>query len=183
MMALLGSTATRTAGTPPVRSLLTLTTSGSLARAASMASLACLMASGESPLTTMLRPPPPPKLCPGPTAMSNPSAVAGSRAVSSSLVLASRSVVGTRRTVIWALLPERPWNAAWSVWAPVSASPGMLVWTSFTSGSAMSSVSTCSVRASTASEDAPAGGDTVTARIASLPVSRNWVGMLGDERQ
>ena len=143
-----------------------------------MASLACLIPAGSSPLTTMDRPPPPSKLCPAPTAMSKPSVAAGLRVVSrSSLVLASRSVSGCSRTVSWALLPERPWNAAWRVWAPVSAAPGMLVWTSSTSSSARSRSSTCWVRARTASDDAPAGGDTVTARMASLPVSMNWVGI------
>ena len=109
------------------------------------------MAAGESPLTTMRQASAAAEalLRPDRDRRSRPPWPAA-RAASSSLVLASRSVSGTRRTVIWALLPERPWKAAWSVWAPVSASPGMLVWTSFTSGSASSSCSTCSVRASTA---------------------------------
>ena len=66
---------------------------GLVARApATMASLACLMAAGSSPLTTTESPPPPPKLWPAPTAISKPSALAGASVASSSLVLASRSV-------------------------------------------------------------------------------------------
>ena len=49
------------------------------------------------------------------------------------------------------------------VWKPASPSPGMLVWTGSTLGSASRIVSAWIARSRTASDEAPAGGATVTA--------------------
>ena len=92
---------------------------------------------------------------------------------------AVRSTSGARRTVIRALLAGRPLEAAMMVWKPASPSPGMLVWTSSTLGSVSRMVSASVARSSTACDDAPAGGATVTARIFSEPALMNCVGRSG----
>ena len=90
-----------------------------------------------------------------------------------------RSTSGARRTVIRALFAGRPLDAAMIVWKPASPSPGMLVWTSSTLGSVSRMVSAWIARSRTASDEAPAGGATVTARIFSDPALMNWVGRSG----
>ena len=92
---------------------------------------------------------------------------------------AVRSTSGARRTVIRALLAGRPLEAAMIVWKPASPSPGMLVWTSSTLGSVSRIVSASVARSSTACDEAPAGGATVTARIFSEPALMNCVGRSG----
>ena len=73
----------------------------------------------------------------------------------------------------------RPNWAARIVWKPASPSPGRLVATSSTSGSARRISSACSARSSTCSELAPLGGAIVTWTIFSEPESMNAVGSSG----
>ncbi len=94
-------------------------------------------------------------------------------------VVASTSAVSLSRTVIVALLAARPWRADWKTCELVSPSAGMLVWTSSTSGSARRIVSAWMVRARTAAELAPVGGETVTTSVFSEPALMNWVGSSG----
>ena len=78
-----------------------------------------------------------------------------------------------------ALLEARPAKAAWSAWAPVSASPGMVDCTSSTSALARRISSASRVRSWTPAVDAPCGGETVTARKFSPPASMKAVGSSG----
>ena len=83
------------------------------------------------------------------------------------------------RTVIVALLAGRPLCAAMIVWKLVSPSPGMLVWTSSTSGSAMTISSAAIATSRTDSDEAPVGGAMLTWTSFSPPGSMNWVGSSG----
>ena len=78
-----------------------------------------------------------------------------------------------------ALLAGRPLSAAVTVPKLVSPSPGTLVWTVSTSGSARRIVSASIARSRTASELVPAGGATVIWRIFSEPALMNCVGRSG----
>ena len=85
--------------------------------------------------------------------------------------------------MIVALFAGRPLCAATMVWKLVSPSPGMVVWTSSTSGSASRIASASMACSRTASDDVPDGGAMLTWRIFSEPALMNWVGRQRDERQ
>ncbi len=143
------------------------------------ASVATATSSGFSELTTTLR-----LFEENPavwaTATSKPSVLTGAREVDSCWAYTVRSVTSSlRRTVSVALLAGRPLSAAVTVPKLVSPSPGTLVWTTSTSGSASRISSASIARSRTASELVPAGGATVTARIFSEPALMNWVGRSG----
>ena len=87
-----------------------------------------------------------------------------------------RSTSGVSRTVSVALLAGRPLSAAVTVPKLVSPSPGTLVWTCSTSGSARRIVSASTALARTAAELVPAGGAIVTCSSFSEPALMNWVG-------
>ena len=81
--------------------------------------------------------------------------------------------------MIRALFAAWPCCAARTVWKPVSPSPGTVVATSSTSGSAIRISSAFAACSSTCSEPAPIGGATVTWAIFSEPESMNDVGRSG----
>ena len=149
------------------------------ARAFITSSVATATAAGSSPLMTMLRPL---EVKPAvwATATSKPSVLTGASACREVLgVRGEVDVVGLRRTVSVALLAGRPLSAAVIVPKLVSPSPGTLVWTCSTSGSARRIVSASMALARTAAELVPAGGATVTWRSFSEPALMNWVGRSG----
>src|SRR6476646_3649167 len=176
-MALFGSTRTWTSGAAVTRSLVTFLSPAWVASADSTACAVWATTASSSALTTTLRalldPPP----C-TPAVTLKPSVATGDRLVASASIFDLRSADSSTRTIIVAPPVSPPNWAARIVWKPTSLSPGRVVATSLTSGSAMTIASACFARSRTCFEVAPLGGTTATWAIFSDPELMNAVGSL-----